>query len=105
MLRLIGIICTLSTLALANDGCDDLWFTRNLIFDQVGYCFGSPLGQAVFDNADCTAKTPQLSDQDRTRVDAIEAEEARWDCRVDTSKTHVGCAQPFVAPSVRSSDA
>ena len=41
------------TPAFALDHCEEWWFTRNLVFDRAGYCFSSPLGQAVFDNSDC----------------------------------------------------
>ena len=36
--------------AAADERCHDLWFARNAIMDRAGYCFGSVLGQAVFDN-------------------------------------------------------
>lgn len=66
--------------------CDDLWFTRNLIFDRAGYCFGSPLGQIVFNNADCTTNTPKISANDQAIVSHIREIEAEWDCNLDTSR-------------------
>lgn len=66
--------------------CDDLWFTRNLVFDRAGYCFGSPLGQAVFDNADCTTSAPDLSKRDKAFIDRVRKVEADWSCQINTSR-------------------
>ncbi len=71
--------------ATAQAYCEDLWLTRNIVFDRAGYCFGSVLGQSIFDNSDCTTKTPELSAEDRALVDSIKQHEARNGCRVDTS--------------------
>ncbi|WP_421724477.1 DUF4453 domain-containing protein [Bauldia sp.] len=68
------------------DGCHDLWFTRNQVMDRAGYCFGSTLGQAVFDNSDCTGKSVTLGADDRALVKQIQALEAQFQCRVDTSQ-------------------
>jgi len=65
--------------------CDDLWFTRNLIFHRAGYCFGSTLGQTVFGNAGCTTKSPVLGQADQSKVARIKSLEAEWECRVNTS--------------------
>jgi hypothetical protein len=72
--------------AFAQDVCDDLWFTRNLIFDRAGYCFESTLGQAVFDNAGCKAGDPALTAEARNQVAAIQATEQELGCAVDTSR-------------------
>lgn len=75
--------------AAAEDGpyCEDLWFARNLIFDRAGYCFGSPLGQALFDNADCTEAAPDLPPDLAARVAQIRALEAEFSCAIDTDRT------------------
>jgi hypothetical protein len=71
--------------AVADELCDELWLTRNTVFDRAGYCFGSSLGQAMFDNRDCTTSDPQL-DADATRiVDMVREVEEEFDCSVDTS--------------------
>ncbi len=71
----------------AATGCEDVWFTRNLIMDRAGQCFASPLGQALFDNSDCTATNVRPAFADQTVVDQILALEAQFGCRVDTSRT------------------
>jgi len=81
---MIGATALLTASASANNGCHDLWFTRNLIMDRAGYCFGSQLGQAVFDNGDCKGKQVSL-DADATQlVDRIRALEKKYGCSVNT---------------------
>lgn len=72
--------------AAASEGCDDVWFTRNLIFDRAGYCFGSNLGQAVFDNSDCIGTSVTIAPDQKRIVDEIRALEAQHGCQVDTSR-------------------
>ena len=72
--------------AAADSWCDELWFTRNLIFDRAGYCFGSLLGQVTFDNGDCTTKSPNLSADDKRRIALIKEREEWASCRVDTNR-------------------
>ncbi len=75
--------------ASANDsvGCRDLWFTRNLVMDRAGYCFGSALGQAVFDNDGCTGKNVRVDPAHAGLVAQIQALEAEHGCKVDTRGT------------------
>lgn len=70
-----------------DDYCNDYWFVRNQIFDHAGYCFSSPLGKALFDNANCTTTAPELSPEDRALVAEIKRNEAELGCAVDTSAT------------------
>ncbi|MEM9060113.1 MAG: DUF4453 domain-containing protein [Pseudomonadota bacterium] len=70
----------------ADDVCNDLWFTRNLIMDRAGYCFGSILGQSVYDNADCTGKSVSLSADAQAQVSQIRDLEQSIQCRVDTGQ-------------------
>jgi hypothetical protein len=65
--------------------CELPWFARNLIFDRAGYCFASPLGQATFDNSDCTGQDVTLSDRDRAAVDHILGLEEDLACAIDSS--------------------
>lgn len=69
----------------AGDGCHDLWFTRNLIMDRAGYCFGSALGQAVYDNGDCVGKTVSLGPSQTQQVNTIRGMEKFHGCNVNTS--------------------
>lgn len=68
------------------DFCDELWFTRNLTLDQAGQCFSTPLGQAVFDNTDCTGQTA-LTRPETLVVQMIAQHEADLACDVDTDRT------------------
>ncbi len=76
----------LATPALA-DVCDDLWFTRNLIMDRAGYCFGSTLGQAVFDNANCRGKEVKLDTASQKLVEDLRRNETDLSCAVNTKGT------------------
>ena len=82
--------------SMALELCDELWFGRNLVFDQAGYCFGSPLGKVVFDNADCTTNNPEISSQDRAYVAWLKEIEAEWQCEIDTTQTRLSVALPDV---------
>lgn len=85
----LGAVLILSPVtAMADDLCDTLWFTRNLVFDRAGYCFASPLGQAYF-SAECTEGSPELDARDAALVARLRAVEAEWDCDVDTSRTEL----------------
>ena len=72
--------------AFAEEPCADLWWSRNQLFNQAGYCFASQLGQSMFDNSDCTTnELPKLSASATKTIAAIREEEARWSCKSDTS--------------------
>ena len=73
--------------ALAYDPCDDLWFSRNQLFDRAGYCFSTPLGQAVFDNSDCVGKDVTLEPGGYELVDLIKTNEEIFECAVDTTRS------------------
>jgi hypothetical protein len=64
--------------------CNQLWFMRNLIMDRAGYCFGSPLGRALFDNGDCRGKQVSLSPAQAAQAQKIRALEQEIGCRVNT---------------------
>lgn len=84
---LFALFClALSGPAHANEPyCEQPWFIRNLIFDRAGFCFSSTLGQAIFDNSDCTGTDIVLSPRDREAV-ALIREMERWlECDMDTS--------------------
>jgi len=81
-------------MAMANDICDDLWFTRNLLFDRAGYCFTSPLGRAVFDNAACTTNDPGLDAQQQDVLEQVLAREKQMDCKVNSARTKLDVSLP-----------
>lgn len=72
--------------ALADALCDELWLTRNTVFDRAGYCFGSDLGKAVFGNSDCSTSSPKLSADDALTVAQVREVEEDFSCAVDTSR-------------------
>ena len=84
---LCALLC-LGTPAFA-DGCHDLWFTRNLVMDRAGFCFGTALGQAVFDNQDCIGKTVSLAPEWSQFVSTVQSLEQQFQCRVNTNQTEL----------------
>ena len=60
--------------------CDDLWFMRNRIFHNNGYCFGSERGISTFGNDGCHTKSPSLSETDATIMNAIKQTEKNLGC-------------------------
>ena len=79
--------------------CDELWFTRNLVFHQAGHCFGSALGKAVFGNEGCNPAGASLSKEDLAFTNRVRAEEKFEGCKIDTKRT----ALPVILPEVRKS--
>ena len=73
----------------AHASCEDAWYLRNLAVDRAGYCFGSTLGKAVFDNGDCSTKSPTLSAWDQRMVDETKRYEASMNCKVNTSASRL----------------
>lgn len=67
--------------------CEELWFTRNLLFHRAGYCFGSTLGQSIFGNAGCIGTDVQLAPAAGAMVARLREAEADFNCAVDTSAT------------------
>lgn len=81
------IFLVLGTPALAGDFCDDVWFSRNLMYDRSSYCFESNLGKAVFDNSDCSPLGGILTKMDRDFVDWMDQLAKDYHCDVDTTRT------------------
>ncbi|MEL7126688.1 MAG: DUF4453 domain-containing protein [Pseudomonadota bacterium] len=84
-MRVAVLLCLLASPAWA-DTCHDWWFTRNLVIDRAGYCFGSVLGQAQFDNADCIGQTVTLDPASAAAVEQIRQLEVDNQCRVNTAQ-------------------
>lgn len=88
-MRLILLLMLTASPAAAYDACAEWWFTRNLILDRAGYCFESPLGQAIFDNAGCTPGDPRLDRDTLNQIAAIQALEQAQDCAINTGGTRL----------------
>jgi|SaaInlStandDraft_1057018.scaffolds.fasta_scaffold215434_2 hypothetical protein len=83
---LVLILSILATPAWTENICDELWLTRNQVFEQAGYCFGSTLGKAVFGTAGCTTKSPTVSGAAEVLIDQVKQLEAQNGCKVDTTR-------------------
>jgi hypothetical protein len=70
------------------DFCDELWFSRDLVFDEAGQCFETPLAQAIFDNAGCTGRA-QLTRAETLVVQMIAQHEADLGCDIDTDRSRM----------------
>lgn len=60
--------------------CDDLWYARNAIYAEKGYCFKTPRAQAVF-GPRCYPPYGQLSPYEQQQVSAITQTERAKGCR------------------------
>lgn len=89
-MRVLSVILLLFLPATASaqyvDYCEDLWVARNMMFDRSGYCFGSVLGQTLFDNGNCTTSSPTLPQEYAEAVTRMRAEESRVGCAINTSQ-------------------
>lgn len=87
-LRLCVLLCAsiLASPAAAENSpfCQELWLSRNTVMDRAGQCFGTPLGQAVFDNSDCVEGDIRLNPLDAEIVRIAQAIEQWAGCAVDT---------------------
>jgi YARHG domain len=80
--KLIGltlVALTLSSPAMAAF-CPDLWFERNAIYDENGFCFKTEKGKATFDNSDCWTSKPKFSKSEWNRIKAIKRQEKLEGC-------------------------
>ena len=66
-----GLTASSPVFADIEDPCADLWFSRNAMLDAAGYCFSTPLGQAIFDNSDCSTKQPKLTPEVKAQIAVI----------------------------------
>jgi uncharacterized protein DUF4424/YARHG domain-containing protein len=68
---------------LNTQSCDDLWYLRNSIFKEAGYCFKTPRGIRTFGNAGCQFDNENdvpLSDRQRQTINQIRSLEAARRC-------------------------
>jgi hypothetical protein len=85
------LVAAVTTLALivpgvamaAKPSCYDLWYARNAIYDENGYCFKSDLGKETFDNSDCWTSKPKFSKAEWAAILAIKDEEEARGCHVN----------------------
>ena len=87
-MRLMTGVLTVSALLLGAGmaqaaSCYDLWYERNLIYAENGYCFSSNLGRRTFAGYACWTKNPALTEWQQRRVAQIRAEEKRRRCKVN----------------------
>lgn len=94
MIRASLLLLMLPAAAAAEASCEEWWYTRNLIFDRAGYCFSSPLGQALFDNSDCSTTEPDLAEDAQALVREIRFMEEEFECAVDVSATALSTFDP-----------
>lgn len=84
-IALASLLLALSSASIWAQGtsCYDLWYERNLIYAQNGYCFSSDLAKRVFAEYPCSTKNPQLTPLEQSRVAELRAEEKRRRCNVN----------------------
>jgi hypothetical protein len=69
---------------LYRSSCSELWYERNNIFKDAGYCFKTSRAIRTFGNAGCAYDSEYdlpLSERDRQRVNAIQRIEREKGCR------------------------
>ncbi len=65
------------------ESCYDLWYERNLIYAEKGYCFKTDLARRTFSDFSCRTDHPQFSPREQRRIDEIKAEERERGCNVN----------------------
>ena len=63
--------------------CENLWYVRNRIYDENGYCFRTARARAAFDNSDCWVRSQskvKLSQVERHNVNEIVQAESENGC-------------------------
>jgi hypothetical protein len=68
------VIALMGTSAANAYSCDQLWYARNRIFKDAGYCFHTQRGIRAFGNAGCQYDNQSdvpLSDHDRDAINDI----------------------------------
>ena len=51
--------------------CQNLWYVRNRVYDDHGYCFKTPKAIREFDNSDCYVRNAARLDLNRREVQNI----------------------------------
>ncbi len=60
--------------------CEELWYARNLIFHNHGFCFQSARARAAFDTSQCTTRNPRLTAAEQTEVQRLQSLERANGC-------------------------
>lgn len=81
-----ALLISAATPAVAQDFCTEAWVIRNMIFDRLGHCFGSTMGQALFDNSNCTVSGPTPPPGLAADVARIREGETFVGCRINTAQ-------------------
>ena len=64
--------------------CPNLWYVRNSIYDDNGYCFKTKAAQAEFDNSDCFVRDTgrlRFNKHEQANIDRIVRVEKEKGCR------------------------
>lgn len=82
-----GTGCTSDSLFAEPDlrrlSCENLWYVRNSIYDDNGYCFRSKRAQSAFENADCSVQdlgAVKLNSYERQNIARIQKVERQKSC-------------------------
>ncbi len=81
---LAGLLVGASALPAYAQSCGDLWYERNAIYKDAGYCFNTQRGIRAFGNAGCqydNVNDVPLSANSRARVAEIVRMERAYGCR------------------------
>ena len=83
-LILAGLVDSAFVLPAHAQSCGDLWYERNAIYKDAGYCFNTPRGIRTFGNAGCqydNVNDVPLSANSRARIAEIVRMERGYGCR------------------------
>jgi hypothetical protein len=83
---LVALAAVVAAPAAAQPFCTEAWVVRNMIFDRLGHCFSSRMGQMLFDNSNCTMSGPTPPPGLAEDVARIRESEDFVGCRIDTSQ-------------------
>ena len=75
----VSAVLTLIPLPVLAQSCGQLWYQRNEIYAQAGYCFQTARARSVF-GAGCFPPYGQLTPYQRQRVNEIQAQERYMGC-------------------------
>lgn len=62
------------------DVCYDLWYERNSIYNDNGFCFQTRDGRNTFDNSDCYTDDPDFTRGEQRRIQQIKRQENEYGC-------------------------
>ena len=54
-----------------SQSCEQLWYARNLIYHNRGFCFQSVRARAAFDTSQCTTRNPSLTSAEQGEVQRL----------------------------------